>query len=49
MKKSSTLRVVHRQIIEKPELDPAFEDTELHVIPLHKVEDQNDYYPDFGI
>ncbi len=49
MKTSSTLRVVHRQIIEKPELDPAFEDTELHVIQLHKVEEQNDYYPDFGI
>ena len=33
MKANPTLRVVHRLMIEKPELDPAFEDTELHIDP----------------
>jgi hypothetical protein len=49
MKMIPTLRVVHRQIIQKPELDPAFEDTELHVIEMKRPQDNNDYYPDFGI
>lgn len=49
MKANPTLRVVHRIIIKKPELDPAFEDTELNVISLYKPQDNNDYYPDFGI
>jgi hypothetical protein len=49
MKTNPTLKVVHRLMIEKPELDPAFEDTELTVISLHKPQDNYDYYPDFGI
>ena len=49
MKANPTLRVVHRLMIEKPELDPAFEDTELNVRSMSKIEDNYDYYPDFGI
>ena len=55
MKSSSTLKVVHRLIIEKPQLDPAFADTELHVLgsretePSGDIQDNYDYYPDFGI
>jgi hypothetical protein len=49
MKANPTLRVVHRLIIQKPELDPAFEDTELNVISMYKPQDNNEYYPDFGI
>lgn len=49
MKVIPTLKVVHRQIIQNPELDPAFEDTELNVISMYQPQDNNDYYPDFGI
>jgi hypothetical protein len=49
MEANPTLRVVHRLIIQKPELDPAFEDTELNVISMYKPQDNNEYYPDFGI
>jgi hypothetical protein len=49
MKTNPTLKVVHRLIIERPELDPAFEDTELNVISLSKLQDYNDLFPDFGI
>lgn len=49
MKSNPTLRVVHRLMIVKPELDPAFEDTELNVIQLNNTQDSNEYYPDFGI
>lgn len=49
MKRISTLRVVHRLMIEKPEHDPAFEDTELHSRSTGAVSDNYDFYPDFGI
>lgn len=49
MKTNPTLQVVHRLIIERPELDPAFEDTELNVISLYNPQDHNDLLPDFGI
>lgn len=49
MKTNPTLKVVHRLIIERPEQDPAFEDTELNVISLSKLQDYNDLFPDFGI
>jgi hypothetical protein len=52
MKATSTLKVVHRLIIEKPQLDPAFADTELHAFesrPSGDLQDNYDYYPDFGI
>jgi hypothetical protein len=51
MKATSHLKVVHRLIIEKPQLDPAFADTELHAIASRPSDDlQNNYddYPDFG-
>jgi len=47
MKLNPNLRVIHRLIIERPELDPAFEDTELNVISLYKPQDNNDYFSDF--
>lgn len=49
MKANPTLKVVHRLMIEKPELDPAFEDIELQVVSITKPQDNCDYYPDFGI
>jgi hypothetical protein len=49
MKTNPTLKVVHRLIVERTELDPAFEDTELNVISLSKLQDYNDLFPDFGI
>ena len=52
MKIVPNLKVVHRLIIEKPLHDPAFEDTELHVLeskPTTDLQDTYDYYPDFGI
>jgi hypothetical protein len=51
MNANPNLKVVHRLIIEKPQLDPAFEYTELHVVETreYKEEDTYDYFPDFGI
>lgn len=52
MNANPNLKVVHRLIIEKPQLDPAFADTELHVLesrPSFDIQDNYDYYPDFGI
>ncbi|NHM07202.1 hypothetical protein G4D82_08205 [Flavobacterium sp. CYK-4] len=52
MRTSPTLKVVHKQIIEKPHHDPAFVDTELHVLDnrsQQEPQDNYDYYPDFGI
>ena len=44
-----TLKIVHRLMIEKPHLDPAFDDTELHAGGPIAFIDAYDYYPDFGI
>ena len=49
MKANPTLKVVHRLIIEKPHLDPAFEDMELHAGGPGQFNDAYDYFPDFGI
>ena len=49
MKANPTLKVVHRLIIEKPHHDPAFEYTELHAIKSDNIQDNYDYFPDFGI
>ena len=49
MNANPNLKVVHRLIIENPHLDPAFEDTELHIIEMREFKDTYDYFPDFGI
>ncbi len=52
MNANPNLKVVHRLLIEKPHHDPAFEDTELHVLHSKEsvdIQDNYDYYPDFGI
>jgi len=48
METNTTLKVVHR-IIEAPQNDPAFEDTELNASSFEQFRDTYDYFPDFGI
>jgi len=49
MQNNTTLRVVHRLVIEEPQNDPAFEDTELNALEADQFHDTYDYFPDFGI
>lgn len=46
---TTTLRVVHRSIVEELCNDPAFEATELSAVSPEEFRDTYDYFPDFGI
>jgi len=49
MRANPTEHEAYRRIIEKPQHDPAFEDTELHGLHSSETADVYDYFPDFGI
>ncbi|HOZ76140.1 MAG TPA: hypothetical protein PLS51_10260 [Flavobacterium sp.] len=49
METNTTLKVVHRLLIEEPQNDPAFEATELSIVIDEDFRDTYDYFPDFGI
>jgi len=49
METNTTLKVVHRLLIEEPQNDPAFENTELYALESEQFRDTYDYFPDFGI